>query len=156
MSESTQKATVDNKGILLSAEEIAAVDQTRRLAAEGHKMTDPNGVKGGKAMPTEVRKANSPMEGGATAVAEKPAAAPAKAPAAPAAPKTTLRDMKIGAKDGNQELVDKRADGNVQLWKSTTGKFGVVKIVNNKYVTVLPCRSDEKTARETYEKTSVN
>lgn len=96
---------------------------------------------------------------GSAAVADKPAS-PAKAPAkAPTTPKTTLRDMPIGSKDGTQVLVDKF--GDYQLWKSEkTGKFGLIQVVNNKYVTKMPVRNEEKVARDMFEslrpKTSAN
>ncbi len=143
-----EKAELKNIGLVTP--DAAAVDKdatdlanTKRLAAEGKRITDPTGSRGVHPVTTQTKeKANAP-------------AAPAKAsatPAAPAAPKTTLRDMKVGSKDGNQTLVDKKGDGSVQLWSSKTGKFGVVKVVNNKYTTLLAVRADEKTARDVFEK----
>lgn len=69
------------------------------------------------------------------------------------APKTTLQDQTVGSKDGNQTLVAKKDGGKVQLWQGKIG-FGVVRIKNNHYEVVLPCRIPEATARSVYEQTN--
>lgn len=60
-----------------------------------------------------------------------------------------LLDFPIGYEDSGQILVEKRDE--YQLWKNEKGKFGVVKIVNDRYIVLARMGSDEENARWCFE-----
>ena len=62
------------------------------------------------------------------------------------APRVNLTEQAVGTKDGTQTLVSK--NGDRQLWKNDKGKFGVVKIQDNKYVVMVRMGATEELGRE--------
>ena len=63
--------------------------------------------------------------------------------------KIDLAAQAIGTKDGTQKLVAKKDDR--QLWENEKGKFGVVRVENNKYVVIQRMGAAEDAARKTLE-----
>ena len=59
-----------------------------------------------------------------------------------------LTDWPIGTWDDNQVLVAK--EGDLQLWKSDKGNFGVVRVTDNKFVPIVETRAKEAIAREVF------
>lgn len=106
----------------LSEKEKAQLAETKGLAAQGEKIT---GKKSASPTPAATKKAPTPKVA-----------------------KTTLLDQPVGTKDGNFELMAK--NGAVQLWKGKVG-FGVVRIKDNHYVTILPVRATEDAAKAIYQ-----
>ena len=61
---------------------------------------------------------------------------------------TNLENLPIGTVVDNQTLIEKKRDGQYQLWQSnTTEKFGVVRIEKNGYIVILPATAGEDVAR---------
>lgn len=62
-------------------------------------------------------------------------------------PKKDLSALKVGDVWPNGDILVEVAE-NRQLWKTTNGRFGVCKIVDNKFVVILKAAANEPLAKQ--------